>query len=173
MFHRCLHCPIRSARFGLQQLKLGILVTRYTSMTFDKWEWMIDHWLIKWTQHSLPGTQQPSTVLGQPWKPVSLGSCQGLIQEVEKNICEILATWLMWLYVYAKHNLVVTTLICILPWQRINPNNYTIVVAWFTEGSSQLEWAQWWHNRPSMQVAWWRLPWLHPGVAIWAAWPFI
>jgi hypothetical protein len=51
LFNCCLDNQFRSTRFDLQPLKLWILFSRHTSMAYDKWEWKIDHWLIKSTQH--------------------------------------------------------------------------------------------------------------------------
>jgi len=68
LFHRCLDDQLRSASFDLHQPKLGILFTSHTFMAYDKWEWKIDHWLIKSTQHSLPSLQWPSTIVCRPGK---------------------------------------------------------------------------------------------------------
>jgi len=46
-FTHCLDHQYRSAWFDLQQLTLWILFAGHTSVVYDKWEWMIDHRLMK------------------------------------------------------------------------------------------------------------------------------
>jgi len=76
LFNRCLDDQFRSVSFDLQQLKLWILFSGHTSPAYAKWEWKIDHWLIKSTQHSLPSLRRPSTTVFRPGQLVSSGSGQ-------------------------------------------------------------------------------------------------
>jgi len=79
LFNRCLDDQFRSANFDLQRLKLWIVFTGHTSMAYDKWEWKIDHWLIKSTRRWLPSPQQHSTIVCWPGTQASLGSRQSLV----------------------------------------------------------------------------------------------
>jgi len=70
------HCPeghVWSASSNLQQLKLWILFTGHSSMAYDNWEWRIDHWLRKSTQHSLPSLRWPFNSVCQHENQASLG----------------------------------------------------------------------------------------------------
>jgi len=66
LFNCFLDDQFRSASFNLQQLKLWITFSKHTSMAYDKWEWKIDHLLMKSTRNSLPSMRPPSTIVCQP-----------------------------------------------------------------------------------------------------------
>jgi len=117
-FNRCLDNQFRSESFDLQRLKLWILFTGHTSMAYDKWEWKIDHWLIKSTWHSLPSPQWQSTTGCWPGKYASLGSRQSLVQQVEHHISAILESLITRLIVHAQMYFVILTQIFVLPRQK-------------------------------------------------------
>jgi len=64
--HHCHDNQFWSASLDLRRLKLWIFFTRHTCTVYDKWEWKIYHWLIKWTWHSLPSPWLLSTIFCQP-----------------------------------------------------------------------------------------------------------
>jgi len=78
----CLDYQFRSGSFNLQQLTLSIWFTGHSSMAYNKWEWKIDHSLIKSTRHSLLSLRWWSTIVCWCGIQASLGSRQGLVQEV-------------------------------------------------------------------------------------------
>jgi len=121
LFNRCLDDQLRSASFDLQRLKLWTLFTRHTSMAYDKWEWKIDHWLIKSTQHSLPSPQRPFIIVCQPGKQASWGSRQSSVQEVEHNVSAIPESSITRLMMHAQLYFVVSRRIFVLPRQRFKP----------------------------------------------------
>jgi len=123
LFNRCLDDQHRSASFDLQRLKLWILFTGHTFMAYDKWEWQIDHWLIKSTRHSLPSPQWPSTIVCWPGKQASLWSRQSLVQEVEHNVSAIQESLITRLIMHAQMYFVVSTRIFILPCHRSKPKS--------------------------------------------------
>jgi len=118
LFNGCLDDQFRSASFDLQRLKLWIIFTGHTSMAYDKWEWKIDHWLIKSTRHSLPSPQRPSTIVCRPGKQASLGFRQSFVHEVEHNISVIHETLITRWIMHAQMYFVVPTRIFLLPRQR-------------------------------------------------------
>jgi len=118
LYNGCLDDQFWSAWFDMQQLKLWILFTGYTSMPYDKWEWKKDHQLIKRTQHSLPSLRPPSTIVCRPGKQASLGSRQSLVQEVEHNVSAIQETVITWLTINEQKYFVVSKQIFSVPCQR-------------------------------------------------------
>jgi len=128
-FNRCLHDQYRTASFDLQWLKLWIIFTGHTSMAYFKWEWKIDHWLIKSTRHSLPPPQLLSPIVCQPAKQASLRSRQSVFQEVEHNVGAIHETFMMRWIINAEINFIVSRRIFILLHQRFKPHRKTISTA--------------------------------------------
>jgi len=121
LFNHCLDDQFKSASFDLQRLKLWIIFTGHTSMAYDKWEWQIDHWLMKSTLHSLRSQQRPSTIFCRPGKQASFGCCQSLVQEVEHNVSAIQETLIRWLMMHAQMYFVISTRIFVLPRQWFKP----------------------------------------------------
>jgi len=116
-FNHCLDDQFWNATFDLQRLKLWMLFTRHTSMAYDKWEWKIDCWLIKSTQHSLPSLPWPSTIVCWPGKQASFGFCQSLVQEVEHNLSVIQERLIPWLIMHAQMYFFISTQTFVLPCQ--------------------------------------------------------
>jgi len=152
LFNLCLDDQFRSASFDLQRLKLWNLFTGHTSVAYDKWEWKIDHWLIKSTRHSLPSPWRPSTIVHRPGKQLSLGSRQSLVQEVEHNIRGIQKTLITGLLMHALMYFVILMQIFLLPRHRLKPKWLTISTTWFAEGSTQLVWTQRWRNLTTIRA---------------------
>ena len=120
--NRCLDNQFRSASFNWQWLKLWIWFTRHTSNTYDKWEWKIEHWLLKSTRHSLRSPQPPSIIACQPEIQARLRSDQSFFQEVQHNVSAIQETLIMQLIKHAQMYFVVSTWIVVLPCQRFKTN---------------------------------------------------
>ena len=57
---------------------------------------------------------------------------------MEHNVSVIQQTSITWFIMHAQMYLVVSTRIFILPQQRSKPKRYTISIAWFTKGSTQV-----------------------------------
>jgi len=153
LFHHRLDDQLRSASFDLQRLELWILFTGHTSMAYDKWEWKIDHWLIKSTQHSLPSPQWPSTIVCRPGQEASLWSRRSLVQEVEHNVHAIQETLIIQFIMHEQMYFIVSTQIFIFPHPRFKPTRSTISAAWFAKASTQVVWSQRWHNLTTIRGA--------------------
>jgi len=117
LFNCCLDHQFRSATIDLQRLKLLILITGRTSIAYDKWEYKIDHWFIKSTQHSVALPSRPSTIVCRPGKQTSSGSHESLVQQVEYNIYAIQQTSITELIIRAHLYFVVSMWIFIAPRQ--------------------------------------------------------
>ena len=65
-FHHHFGDQFRSSSLDLQWLKLWVLSTAHSCMAYDKLQWMIDHWMIKSTQHSLPSLRLQCIVVCRP-----------------------------------------------------------------------------------------------------------